>query len=149
MIPPRTFLLLLASMLSASAAAALSLTAITPSDGATGVCADTPVRLTFDADVRLGAVGTVQLVDAATGRVLYQQQARSLVTGPFPIAMDRRGRVWAGTNGEGLYLVEALRSPTPARRLTELDGLSGSLVRELLEDRDGNIWVGKIGRAHV
>ena len=70
MIPPRTFLLLLASMLSASSAAALNLTAITPADGATGVCADTPVRLTFDAEVRLGAVGTVQLVDATTGEVV-------------------------------------------------------------------------------
>ena len=61
---PPVLLLLVAS------ARALSLTALAPSDGATGVCADTLVRMTFDEDVRVGVAGTVQLVDGASGEVV-------------------------------------------------------------------------------
>ncbi len=68
--PLRLLLALLASVSSAPFALALSVTAIAPADGAMNVCADTLVRLTFDGDVRAGGVGTVQLLDAATGEVV-------------------------------------------------------------------------------
>jgi pectin methylesterase-like acyl-CoA thioesterase len=61
---PLVHLLLLAS------ARAVSLTALAPSDGATGVCADTLVRMTFDEEVRVGVAGTVQLVDTAGDEVV-------------------------------------------------------------------------------
>lgn len=92
--------------------------------------------------VIMTASNEVIAVDADTELVTFRQRARGLVTGPFPIAIDRRGRIWAGTNGEGLYLLDALRSQVLPRHLAERDGLSGALVRELLEDRDGNLWVG-------
>ena len=57
-------------LLLAATARALSLTALAPADGATGVCADTLVRMTFDEEVRVGTAGTVQLIDAASGEVV-------------------------------------------------------------------------------
>jgi pectin methylesterase-like acyl-CoA thioesterase len=66
----RWLLLPLVLLLLVASARALSLTTLAPSDGATGVCADTLVRMTFDEDVRVGAAGTVQLVDGASGEVV-------------------------------------------------------------------------------
>ena len=55
--------------------------------------------------------------------------------------------VWFGTNaGVSRFDGEGFRSITPA------DGLSGSNVRAVLQDRKGAIWIastGEIGRAHV
>lgn len=57
-----------------------------------------------------------------------------------PWLLDRRGNVWLGTNGAGLIRID-LESGRVVRRYTERDGLSGDMVRAVLEDRDGNIWV--------
>ncbi len=107
----------------------------------TGLAGPVNLRAAGDIVVMTGSNEIVG-VDAASGLVTYRQRARGLVTGPFPIAVDRRGRVWAGSNGEGLFLLESLQAPERPRRLTERDGLAGELVRELHEDRDGNLWVG-------
>lgn len=110
-----------------------------------------PVHTGLTGAINLHAAGDIVVmtcnseivaVDAASGLVIHRQRARAFVTGPFPITVDRRGRVWAGTNGEGVFLIESLQSPERPRRLTERDGLVGELVRELHEDRDGNLWVG-------
>ncbi|MFM7750611.1 MAG: pectinesterase family protein [Opitutaceae bacterium] len=68
--PSSGWLVFLACLLLAAPARALTLTTLTPADGATMACADTLVRLTFDEEVRLGAAGIVQLVDAASGEVV-------------------------------------------------------------------------------
>lgn len=110
-----------------------------------------PVRTGLQGPINMRAAGPriimtgtseVVTVDAASGLVTYRQRASHLMTAPFPIAVDHRGRVWAGTNGEGLFKLESLESVVGARLFTERDGLSGSLVRRLLEDRDGNLWAG-------
>lgn len=101
------------------------------------------INLRADGDtIVMTATNEIIAVDAATGQVRHRQRAHSLITAPVPIAVDRRGRVWAGTNGEGLFGLESVYGPGPSLRLTERDGLVGALVRELLEDRDGNLWVG-------
>lgn len=60
------------------------------------------------------------------------------------LLQDRRGNLWVGTNGQGLWRVPAIQ-PSGAfitERLTALTGLLSDGVRSLLEDRDGNLWVG-------
>jgi len=110
-----------------------------------------PVRTGLRGAINMRAAGDqvimtgtneVVAVNVVSGLVTYRQRASDLVTAPFPIAAGRRGRVWAGTNGEGLYMLQSLQSAVGARLFTERDGLSGALVRELLEDRDGNLWAG-------
>ncbi len=57
-----------------------------------------------------------------------------------PWLLDSRGNVWLGTNGAGLVRID-LASGRVVRRYTERDGLAGDMVRAVIEDRDGNIWV--------
>ena len=51
---------------------------------------------------------------------------------------DRRGVVWFGTTGEGVYRYDG----EGFRQYTERDGLSSNTVWCMLEDRDGMIWLG-------
>jgi ligand-binding sensor domain-containing protein/signal transduction histidine kinase len=54
--------------------------------------------------------------------------------------IDRAGVFWIGTP-HGLYRIEGQRR----QRFTRRDGLSHDNVFTLLEDRDGNLWVGTAG----
>jgi len=67
----------------------------------------------------------------------------SVRAGIFPrIALrDRDGTIWMGTVSEGLLRV---RNAT-VDRFTRKDGLSGSGIDALLEDREGNLWIGTRG----
>lgn len=59
------------------------------------------------------------------------------------IIRDGRGNLWVGTLGSGLLLVPRSNSGVflPVESLTVWRGLS-SVVWSLLQDREGNIWVG-------
>lgn len=65
---------------------------------------------------------------------------------PFPlprdtvraICQDRQGRLWIGTENNGLF-------DSAGRRFTTREGLSNNSIRTLLEDRDGNLWIGTVG----
>ena len=50
----------------------------------------------------------------------------------------RDGSIWVGTEGAGLVRLKDGK----IQRFTAKDGLPGNEVRALLEDRDGNLWVG-------
>jgi signal transduction histidine kinase/ligand-binding sensor domain-containing protein len=56
---------------------------------------------------------------------------------------DSRGNLWVGTGGQGLWRYQAF--PDGRHRLLErtstATGLSDDGITDLLEDRDGNIWV--------
>lgn len=54
------------------------------------------------------------------------------------LTQDRLGRVWVGTRGAGLLLVEKRGN----RFESEFKGLAGLYITALLEDRLGNIWIG-------
>jgi ligand-binding sensor domain-containing protein/AraC-like DNA-binding protein len=54
------------------------------------------------------------------------------------LTSDRLGRVWVGTRGAGLLLVEKRGN----RFESEFKGLAGLNITALLEDRGGNIWIG-------
>jgi signal transduction histidine kinase/ligand-binding sensor domain-containing protein len=51
---------------------------------------------------------------------------------------DRRGRLWIGTEGGGLTVLEEGRFRTFGRT----DGLSDDIVRALAEDAEGTLWIG-------
>ncbi|MGP9800713.1 ATP-binding protein [Rheinheimera sp. NSM] len=56
------------------------------------------------------------------------------------IIFDRANRLWAGTWGLGLSVIDAHSGEL--HRFTRADGLAGNLVQTLLQDNAGNIWVG-------
>jgi signal transduction histidine kinase/ligand-binding sensor domain-containing protein len=55
---------------------------------------------------------------------------------------DSRGRLWIGTDGQG---VARLDDGRPVLRLSMKDGLANDFVRAFCEDRDGRIWIGTDG----
>jgi ligand-binding sensor domain-containing protein len=60
---------------------------------------------------------------------------------------DRRGAMWVATQGQGLWRVLAnpeVGAPSIAVA-TMRDGLASEAVQALLEDREGNIWLGTPG----
>jgi len=62
---------------------------------------------------------------------------------------DRRDNLWVATSGEGLWRVGAGVEGTPRINVLSVEnGLSDDSVRALLEDREGNIWVGTQGGLH-
>jgi signal transduction histidine kinase/sugar lactone lactonase YvrE len=69
--------------------------------------------------------------------VLERGRGRSLL-------FDRRGNLWVGTAGQGLWRVRHQRpGETPVTEHTNaLAGLLADGVIAIIEDRDGNIWVG-------
>ncbi len=55
------------------------------------------------------------------------------------IIQDRRGALWIGTFGKGLF---RLTSPEQIEKFTVADGLPDNNIAAIREDRDGRIWVG-------
>lgn len=51
----------------ASVYSTMSVVSVSPSNGATGICYDTPLTVTFSDTVSLGSVGAIKIFDAATG----------------------------------------------------------------------------------
>jgi signal transduction histidine kinase/ligand-binding sensor domain-containing protein len=68
----------------------------------------------------------------------------------YRLTHDRRGNLWVATFGEGLWRVREADRPGPPRieRANLRTGLSSDSVQSVLEDRDGNIWVGTTGGLH-
>ena len=61
----------------------------------------------------------------------------------YRLAHDRLGQLWVATIGEGLWRVRANPSGAPViEKATLQSGLFSDSVQALLEDRDGNLWVG-------
>jgi signal transduction histidine kinase/ligand-binding sensor domain-containing protein len=117
-----------------------------------------------DPDMRLrGTASAGDFAEARDGRIWFSEVMRSAHTVPRvgeerPIAevlvgarsllIDRKGSLWIGTLGDGLRRVPdptALGRVTQfgpgAEQFTEKDGLLSNIVRALLEDREGNIWI--------
>jgi ligand-binding sensor domain-containing protein/signal transduction histidine kinase len=60
----------------------------------------------------------------------------------FCMLEDRKGQLWLGTYGSGLYRYSTNGA---VLHLSTRDGLPGDLIRSLCEDREGNLWVGTEG----
>ena len=60
---------------------------------------------------------------------------------PTSLLRDRRGGLWIGTQDSGLLLLHHGRT----YRFGRVEGLSGTAVVDLVEDREGNVWVATLG----
>jgi signal transduction histidine kinase/ligand-binding sensor domain-containing protein len=61
----------------------------------------------------------------------------------YRLIYDRRGHLWVATIGEGLWRVRAEPDgELQMQRATLQSGLFSDSVQSLLEDREGNVWVG-------
>ena len=98
------------------------------------------------------------LVDDGRGAIVVAttRQLARLVDGtlePFPVnrgfeemtptslLRDRRGGLWIGTQDNGVLHVHEGRTD----RFGRVDGLSGTAVGDIFEDREGNVWVATLG----
>src|SRR5687768_2357693 len=99
------------------------------------------------------AAGTIWTTDIVAG---YRQLGapapprHPLEGAGYRLTHDRRGNLWIATFGEGLWRVrDAGRAGGPMIERANLrTGLSSDSVQSVLEDRDGNIWVGTTGGLH-
>ncbi len=51
---------------------------------------------------------------------------------------DKAGNFWFGTSGDGLYTYDG----KSFRQFLEADGLSSNAINDILEDKEGKIWIG-------
>jgi signal transduction histidine kinase/streptogramin lyase len=89
--------------------------------------------------------GALWLTDSITGVTNFAGKARHSGRGAgSALLADERGQLWVGTFGQGLWRI---KHTGPVNRLTidkatTRNGLANDVVLALLQDRDGNIWVG-------
>ena len=67
----------------------------------------------------------------------------------YAIMEDSRGRIWIGTNGQGVNVLQddkvAFRfTPAPTAAIDVRMSMNG-YIRAIEEDRDGNVWIGSHG----
>jgi len=61
----------------------------------------------------------------------------------YRVTHDRRGQMWVATQGTGLVRIgQSNAQGTDIERFTTQNGLAHNVISALLEDREGNIWVG-------
>jgi signal transduction histidine kinase/sugar lactone lactonase YvrE len=98
------------------------------------------------------AAGTVWVTDFHEGFHRLDQKRMTFAGGAprgwgVQLLQDRRGAMWVATQGQGLWRVDngSGRSAPSVRVATMRDGLASEAVHALLEDREGNIWLGTPG----
>ena len=101
---------------------------------------------TFRADPEPAAFGS------ALARAVIDASASTARSTPyrFGFLRDRRGGVWVGTAGRGLWIGrQAGETEHPVvSNVTVQDGLSSDVVQAIFEDREGHVWVGTQSGLH-
>ena len=97
------------------------------------------------------AGGRIWTTDIAHGYRRIDEPASARHSGAgYRVMFDREGYLWVATYGTGLWRV-SVDEPADRRlvyRAGLKTGLSSDAIQVLLEDRDGNIWVGTSGGLH-
>lgn len=83
----------------------------------------------------LATLGGVTALNAGDGGAL-RVQAELGTSYVYKVFSDRSGRVWFGTDGKGLAVIEAGR----LRFYTEANGAPLRTIYSIVEDRQGRIW---------
>jgi signal transduction histidine kinase/ligand-binding sensor domain-containing protein len=88
---------------------------------------------------------------AWAGEIPPEDRGPSLKLSSAGLLFDRDGALWMPTLGDGIRRVPRVRdlprerieaSGTAAQGFTERDGLSSDYLSAIIQDREGNIWVG-------
>ncbi len=75
----------------------------------------------------------------------YSFHNRKLITNTvLCMHIDRFGRLWAGTEGGGLYLYN--RSTGQFEEKTRTYSIPGDVIVSIEEDKSGNLWLGTVSR---
>ncbi len=79
-------------------------------------------------------------IEQLTGGALkvYPVHADGSLLKPTSLLSDRHGGLWIGTQDRGLLHMRQ----GEIDRFTRAEGLSGDIVSDLFEDREGNVWAG-------
>jgi signal transduction histidine kinase/ligand-binding sensor domain-containing protein len=112
-------------------------------------------RVAYQADFAQAEDGTIWFAEMARSAHTLRRMGDStpvseVKVGAYSLLIDRKGSLWIGSRGDGLR-----RVPDPSRirgrivaqfgpeaeQFTEKDGLLSNVIWDLLEDREGNIWV--------
>jgi signal transduction histidine kinase/ligand-binding sensor domain-containing protein len=112
-------------------------------------------RVAYQAEFAQAADGTIWMAEMARSvhtlrRVGETTPISEVKVGAYSLVIDRKGSLWIGSRGDGLR-----RVPDPSRirgvvvaqfgpeaeQFTEEDGLLSNVIWDVLEDREGNIWV--------
>jgi ligand-binding sensor domain-containing protein len=112
-------------------------------------------RDSFQKVLDIGALDVAQDASGRLWRTDFNHGFRS-VSGPQPaggfegkgfrLLSDRRGNLWVGTIGEGLWRVQIDGRGQPTVEKASLNtGLLSDSVEAIAEDREGNIWIGTTG----
>ena len=89
--------------------------------------------------------GQIWTTDVAAGfRQLGASRApvHALEAAGYRLLHDRQDTLWVGTFGDGLWRVRSANRVASIERAALRTGLSSDSVLSLMEDRDGNIWIG-------
>jgi signal transduction histidine kinase/ligand-binding sensor domain-containing protein len=113
-----------------------------------------------DAGLAQAPDGRIWASDENIGTWMVSQNGKSTATGPSAIIppttselhqrrilFDRDGNLWGATGSGGAFRIRApeavLTGGKPREEwFTQADGLSSDRVRAMLEDREGNLWIG-------
>ncbi len=112
-------------------------------------------RVAYQAEFAQAADGTIWFAEMARSvhtlrRVGETTPVTEVKVGAYSVLIDRKGSLWVGSRGDGLRRVldpsrvrgRAVAQFGPeAEQFTEKDGLLSNVIWDLLEDREGNIWV--------
>ncbi len=105
---------------------------------------DTNGLLTADANFVLGSSDGYVWIGSYSGIFRYDgtefekiEYSEGLTSGRA-LFEDRRGRIWVGTNDNGVVVIEG----TDAKWITYKEGLPSSSIRDFSEDNEGNVYIG-------
>ncbi|RQO36050.1 histidine kinase [Herminiimonas sp. KBW02] len=86
--------------------------------------------------------GKLHRIVTVAGKLFISKSSHAAASG---LLFDRSGALWISTLGRGLKYVAAptdMNAIGARERFAGKDGLSSDYVWPMLEDRDGNVWVG-------
>jgi signal transduction histidine kinase/streptogramin lyase len=112
-------------------------------------------RVAYQAKFAQAADGTIWMAEMARSvhtlrRVGETTPVSEVKVGAYSLLIDRKGSLWIGSRGDGLRRVPDLsrirgrvveQFGPEAEQFTENDGLLSNVIWDLLEDREGNVWV--------
>lgn len=79
-------------------------------------------------------------------RILRRVPVADLGGGTWNVYEDTKGRVWVGTEINGLFVV---RPDGTSQHFTEKNGLVIDTIRDICQDAEGDIWLATIGEGLV